>query len=58
MTVSGPPPPYPPTTGNMTLPGAVTYCATLALALAYGTVTIVAWLLGIFCIGQLGLLCC
>ena len=34
----------------MTLPDAVTYYAILALALAYGNVTIAAWLLSIFCI--------
>lgn len=34
----------------MTLPDAVTYYAILAFALAYGNVTIAAWLLSIFCI--------
>lgn len=47
--VCGPPPPYPPTTDNMTLPDVVAYYAILALALAYGSVTIAAWLLTIFC---------
>ena len=41
--------PHPPTTGNMTLPDAVTYYAILALALAYGNVTIASLLLAIFC---------